>query len=293
MVDKNLFLYDLAIVSIMKNEEPYVKEWIDYHLLAGVDHFYIYDNDSTPEFKKILQPYIDANIVTYTPYPGKCRQMESHFNAFQRFRFHCRYIAVIDGDEFIFPKNKSTIVESVDDILSKKPNASGLGVNIFNFGSNGEEKADYTRGVLERFTARPEKPWNAVSTIANPRRVKYFPTPHAPCYYETCHAVNENGGVVQGYSNDSPTAEKIAMYHYSIKSYEEFEKKVQRGNADHFHSNYAISKFNSNANCNDVYDNSILNYRDARRAELIPQGGGVTLFSLANKLIRRNFSTRL
>ena len=41
-VDKNLFLYDLAVVSIMKNEARYVKEWLDYHLLAGVNHFFIY-----------------------------------------------------------------------------------------------------------------------------------------------------------------------------------------------------------------------------------------------------------
>ena len=36
-VDKNLFLHDLAIVAIMKCEGPYLKEWLDYHLLAGVD----------------------------------------------------------------------------------------------------------------------------------------------------------------------------------------------------------------------------------------------------------------
>ena len=38
-VEKNLFLYNLAVVSIMKNEAPYVKEWLDYHILAGVENF--------------------------------------------------------------------------------------------------------------------------------------------------------------------------------------------------------------------------------------------------------------
>ena len=38
-VDKNLFLYNLSVVSIMKNEGPYAKEWIDFNLLAGVEHF--------------------------------------------------------------------------------------------------------------------------------------------------------------------------------------------------------------------------------------------------------------
>ncbi|MBR2734192.1 MAG: glycosyltransferase family 2 protein, partial [Selenomonadaceae bacterium] len=47
MVDRNLFAHDLAIAAILKNEGHYIKEWLDYHLLAGVDHFYLYDNDST------------------------------------------------------------------------------------------------------------------------------------------------------------------------------------------------------------------------------------------------------
>lgn len=33
MVDKNLFLHDLAVVAILKNEGHYLKEWLDYHLI--------------------------------------------------------------------------------------------------------------------------------------------------------------------------------------------------------------------------------------------------------------------
>ena len=37
MVDKDLFLHDLAVVVILKNEGHYLKKWIDYHLLAGIE----------------------------------------------------------------------------------------------------------------------------------------------------------------------------------------------------------------------------------------------------------------
>ena len=292
MVDKNLFLYDLAVVSIMKNEEPYVKEWLDYHLLAGVDHFYIYDNDSTPEFKKILQPYIDAGIVTYSSYPGKARQLEAYFDAVQLYRFSCRYMSWIDADEFIFPKSKPTIVEVVDEILQDKPRVGGLSVNLNAYGSNNLEKADYNVGVLERFTRRAENNWtppheeiesikkagNAhVSTIANPRRVNFFPTPHAPVYVDTCHAVNENGDIVKGYLNFPVTTEKIVMNHYHTKSYEEYEKKVMRGNADHVENHYKLARF-SYSDRNEVFDDSILNYRNTRQAELMPDGDIEELF---------------
>ena len=59
LVDKNLFLYDLTITAIFKNEGHYLKEWLDYHLLAGVEHFYLYNNDSTDNYKEVLAPYIE------------------------------------------------------------------------------------------------------------------------------------------------------------------------------------------------------------------------------------------
>ena len=151
-VDKNLFLYDLAVVAIMKNEAPYVKEWLDYHLLAGVDHFYIYDNEDSDVQKKVLQPYIDAGIVSHIPYPGKQKQLDAYADALKRFKFFCRYMVWIDGDEFIFPRNDRSIIDTFDNVFDNYPDAAAIAMYWYLFGSNSQEKADYTRGVLERFT---------------------------------------------------------------------------------------------------------------------------------------------
>ena len=216
--------------------------------------------------KEVLQPYIDAGIVTYTFYPGKCRQMEAYIDAVHRFRFFSRYMAWIDADEFIFPQNNKSVVEVADEIFNANPNAGGIAANIFTFGSNFLETADYTRGVLERFTRRAVDDWgeNLVSTIANPRRVKVFMQPHAPIYFEGLHAVNEEGGVVPLVTNKPPTVNKIVMNHYHTKSFEEYKKKVQRGNADLFLSNYDIKNFESRDR-NEIFDDSILKYRDVRQ----------------------------
>ena len=58
MVDKNLFPYNLAVAAIFKDEAPYLREWLDYHLLAGVEHFYLYNNDSTDDYAEMLKPYV-------------------------------------------------------------------------------------------------------------------------------------------------------------------------------------------------------------------------------------------
>ena len=279
MVDKNLFLHDLAIVAIMKNEERYVKEWLDYHLLAGADHFYIYDNESTPEFKKILQPYIDANIVTYIFYPGKCRQMEAYNDAVQRFRFESRYLAFIDGDEFIFPKSKSTITEVVNDILIKNTNAGGLAVNWRMFGSNNQDTADFSRGVLERFTKRSNKLFTASKTVADARKIRRSTNPHCAECFSGLQVINEKGFIVSESAcctlseNKYLTADEIVINHYREKSFEEYKIKVSRGNADYVHNNYALENF-SHDKFNDEFDDGILKYRDARRDALIGKGGG-------------------
>ncbi len=104
MVDKDLFLHDLSVVAILKNEGPYLKEWLDYHLLAGVDHFYLYDNESPDNQAEVAAPYVKAGLVDYFFTPGKAAQMFTHYNSVKRFKFFSRYIAIIDGDEFIYPR---------------------------------------------------------------------------------------------------------------------------------------------------------------------------------------------
>lgn len=193
MVDKNLFLYDLAIVSIMKNNALYIKEWLDYHLLAGVDHFYIYDNGSTDNFSEVIKPYVDNGIVTKINTDVWQMGLQAFNEAVKKFRFDCRYIAFLDSDEFIFPKSKPTIAGVVDEVLGVNPNAAGLGANWRFFGSNHLEKADYTQGILDRFTARDATVNKHIKSILNPRRVKFFLNPHFAIYYDGCYSVNEKG----------------------------------------------------------------------------------------------------
>lgn len=48
----------LSIVCMALNEGPYIKEWIEYHKLVGVERFYFYDNGSNDNTREILEPYI-------------------------------------------------------------------------------------------------------------------------------------------------------------------------------------------------------------------------------------------
>lgn len=67
--DKRNLKYRISLCLIFKNEAPFLKEWLDYHLTVGIDHFYLYNNNSDDNFKDILQPYIEKGLVTLVDWP--------------------------------------------------------------------------------------------------------------------------------------------------------------------------------------------------------------------------------
>ena len=160
--------------------------------------------------------------------------------------------------------NRGGIVDVVDEILSRDPNAAGLAINLQLYGSNGQEAADYSRGVLERFTRRSSEINKHIKTVANPRMINFLSIPHFAVYFEGVYAVNENGGVVSGAFNETSAAEKIIINHYHCKSLEEYRTKRGRGIATDINgSNYSDKQFEGHDK-NDEFDDGILKYRDAR-----------------------------
>src|SRR3989339_2237430 len=57
------YQYQLSICAIFQDEAPYLKEWIEFHQLVGVEHFYLYNHRSTDDWKTVLAPYIDNGTV--------------------------------------------------------------------------------------------------------------------------------------------------------------------------------------------------------------------------------------
>ena len=127
--------YYLAVCAIAKNEGPYFKEWIDWHLSKGVEKFYIYDNESTDCTKEVLAPYIESGIVDYTFFPGHRRQLAAYDDCLDRHRTDARWIAFIDLDEFIVPVQDRTIPE----FLNRFEDFPAVVINWLLYGSGGAE----------------------------------------------------------------------------------------------------------------------------------------------------------
>jgi len=54
----------LAICATIKDEAPYIPEWIEFHRGVGVEHFFLYDNLSSDGSKEVLEPWVRAGLVT-------------------------------------------------------------------------------------------------------------------------------------------------------------------------------------------------------------------------------------
>ena len=213
----------LAIGAIMKNEGPYLKEWLDYHILVGVEKFYLYDNESTDNTTEILKPYIKKGIVEYNYIEGKSKQYTAYVDILKKHSWDTKWIALIDLDEFIVPVQHKTIPE----FLSTLPkNCSNLVMTWVLYGSSGHEtKPD---GLVMENYKNHRKKTSGVKSIINPRFVSEIKI-------HVCTVagfiMDENGKKLGriDQTNNPPTISKIRVNHYVTKSREEFEKRVKRG----------------------------------------------------------------
>lgn len=221
--------YYLAVCAIAKNEGPYFKEWIEWHMQQGVEKFYIYDNESTDCTKEVLAPFIESGIVEYNFWPGQKMQLPAYDDCFERHRLEARWIAVIDLDEFIVPQKDTDIPQ----FLHRMENYSVVEINWLVYGSGGAKTKEPGK-VMDRFH-RHSLPQHRLNT-----HVKSIVNPRCVCTMTGCHeaarisgkAVDSHGKILKkGFRDRIPQQDVIRINHYAVKSYEEFLAKRSRGRA--------------------------------------------------------------
>ena len=220
----------LSVLAIVKDESLYIEEWLEYHILLGVQKFYIYDNESSDNLTQILKPYIKDGIVEYKYFPYTGKQVLAYNDALEKAKKETYWLATIDIDEFIVPIENETI----PDFLKNFEQYAGVKINWLVYGSSGE-KHWRKELVIERFK-RHEKLdaffGRAVKTICNPRAVFKMDV-HEPFYFHFAVAVNSNGESQKlHYMDIEQVYGKIRINHYFTKSYDECLLKLKKGRVD-------------------------------------------------------------
>lgn len=239
------FRYYLSACAIFKNENDYLAEWILFHQLMGVEHFYLYENDGEEKAQEILAPFIKRGIVTLRTCSGPLAQGRAYEDCIQSQKNHSRWIAFIDLDEFFF----SPLSNSLPNMLEKYEAHVALGVNWLMFGSSGWLKKpcgltieNYTwRGKLNFILPMPHllkkdgnyRPMNShIKSIVNPQWASRYADPHSFHYTDQKFAVTENYEPLHGPWSETISLQKFRIHHYWTRSREECLKKIRRGRAD-------------------------------------------------------------
>ena len=261
--DDKEFKHEIAMVSISKNEAPYIKEWIEFHKLVGFTKFYFYDNESEDNTVEVLKPYIDSGLVEYTLIVGKGKQLDAYNDAIAKHKKECRWMAFLDMDEYLMPtKPFEPIYKVVSELVAKAgKGAAGVGVNWCIFGSSHLDKTP--KGLItENFIYRgTEKDWGNfhIKTICNPRLVKKYISPHYPIYKLGGYNINDSDGKrLWGWFCHDVKWENLRVNHYYSKSKEQYLQKISRGLGDR-EGEYDMKQFYA-YDLNDVKDESMMVY---------------------------------
>ena len=223
------------VITCVRNENDYIKEWIEHYLKLGFDKIIICDNNDDDVLNDLLRNYIASGTVEIFDFRGCPSFQVQMYTTFARYGNY-KWCAYFDCDEFLELECYTNIKEFLDTIED-----DCISFNWIVYGSNGKKHKDIGR-VQDRFT----KPVSPICMFKENMFVKsilrggednkfrncWFNGSHIPMYGEE-NAKYTVGGFLssKSYSHQYfPPRYKLGyIKHYYTKSFDEWIKKANRG----------------------------------------------------------------
>lgn len=233
------------VCCIGKNENSYIREYVDWYKHIGVTNICLYDNNDADgeEFEDVIGRDIEDGYVIYNNWRGKKNcQLPAYQDCYDRFGDSYDWILFIDcGDEYLDFTHHTNINDYL--VSPQFKNYDLLHINLMTYGdSDTTEVTD--KPLKERFPnpipydtpvaySFPEN--NHVSSIVRGglgNRVKWQGVTHtpSPCDLRCCNNI--------GFACDpnSPFVKydfQLAYFrHYTTKTAKEYCNKMRRGFPD-------------------------------------------------------------
>lgn len=215
--------FDLSVCAVFQNESLYLKEWIEFHKIVGVQHFYLYNNLSTDNYLEILSPYIESGEVELIDWPVETHSERDYLDNLQLPVYNqglsiaketSRWIAFIDLDEFLFPVKHENLIE----MLKEYEAYAGIAVNWQNYGTSGLDALPENGLIIENLIYKASADYSRnmiVKMIVQPLYVKAINNPHFFDYHEGYFAVNSSKEpLVPGVMMHPVIIETVRINHY-------------------------------------------------------------------------------
>lgn len=190
--------FNLAVTAIFRDEAPYLREWIEYHQLIGVEHFYLYNHLSIDHYEEVLAEYIKNGSVELIQWEKPASnweewdkiQIAAYRDAVKRSKNKTRWLAILDIDEFVVPSE-----DNLRTLLKRYENEKlgGICAMWSFFGTSHVEKIPEGKLMIETLihhtgpaaNGEISNVWNqgAFKSIIRPEFVTEVVSPHY-CHYK-------------------------------------------------------------------------------------------------------------
>ncbi len=237
----------LGISAIVRNEAPYLLEWIAHHRLLGAQRFFLIDDRSDDGTSELLTSLERCGVVTLLPFlaePGEKPQIRAYRELLRAFRNEVEWMAFIDIDEYIWPTGREP---RISNFLNSLPAQVGaIALNWATFGSSSQLRYE-NLPTPERFTwhAQLGNPVNHnIKTVSRTACTLDFTCPHNATIdpaWSHVHTdltpkvpLGPNGrpDSLMHCLSESVSWSGFRLNHYVIRSWEEYlGKKSRRGRA--------------------------------------------------------------
>ena len=242
-----------AIVTTMKNEGPFILEWLAYHRAIGVDDFLIYTNDCTDGTEALLDLLQSKGLVQHRDNPYRSTGLMPQHAALQAAESEpvmqsCGWGICMDVDEFITIKIGDGTLSALYDAMGQA-NMISLTWRLF---GNAETHTYADQFVTEQFTRcapevirKPHQAWGFKTLFRNIDIYKklgvHRPKGLRPDLWDRIHWLNGSGKLLpremfrNGWRSTLETYgyDWACLNHYAVRSAESFLVKRDRGRVNH------------------------------------------------------------
>lgn len=256
----------MVVCCVFKNEAPYLREWLNFHLKQGFQRFYLIDNGSNDHFKEVLQPFIENGSVRLlsSRHSGMDTFIQAReFNAVlplirEEMGAHC-WAAFIDVDEYLFSIKEQSISQIISSFKGKE--VAAVLANWLMFGTAGKATLDSDTPMLEQLTRRApdehdeHRLFKPIAYLPNVYR--FFEGPHRPIAMGGSHFYYSDGSKFQaGVVKFIHSPLRINHYWYRSEMYYRNHKLAKRKSFGDIR-NKKLEEWHM-ARCNEVEDKTIL-----------------------------------
>lgn len=217
----------LSLLAIVRNEQDYIKEFIQFYRVNGVEHFYFYDNDSETPLREVLHDFKD--ICTITRIAGEKQQVNAYNHFAKHFAKETEWVAVFDIDEFVLPRQHRTFRDFVIDAGRE---VDCISINWVVFGNGPHTRKPAEGGVIQNYLYSEGRQHRNIKSVVRTKAIRKFKHPHFPELKWFKKHVNALRNPMSGAENTEETVHVIQLNHYFTKSLEEYEVKLRSRRAD-------------------------------------------------------------